>query len=117
MLFSSQSTQHTRHRASEGGQTTQNADDAVVMDGCARRMAGDPAARELLFWDRDDENVFYELDNLGPSCSDAIEEVAAAEAEAAAEYLREEHVDCVVLPFERKKLVYLLNQIKLIYWM
>ena len=61
---------------------------AALRNMAARTLSsgefGDPAARELLFWDRDDENVFYELDNLGPSCSDVIEEVAAAEAEAAA---------------------------------
>eukprot|EP01046_Picozoa_sp_COSAG06_P077256 COSAG06_NODE_25067_length_646_cov_0.910420_1_plen_64_part_10 len=38
---------------------------ATLRNMAARTLAsgefGDAAARELLFWDRDDENVFYEV--------------------------------------------------------
>ena len=42
---------------------------ATLRNMAARTLAsgefGDAAARELLFWDRDDENVFYEVRESG----------------------------------------------------
>ena len=60
---------------------------ATLKNMAARTLSsgefGDPAAREMLFGDRDNEDVYYELNSLGPDCSAVIEEKAAAKAAAA----------------------------------